>query len=165
MIRTSAALAFGLIALLGSGCDGGVAQDEFELDAAQTPSGIFRTLDGTTALNGDDDPDDWRIAPIYATSAFVSARAFPNPALLTDQVVILITSISFDAGFGELRAVGFTETGRRVVLDVVQGANGEGTFTIAFPAALLVDARPGIRRIFVFDARSRLVTYGDLLVQ
>ncbi len=167
MIRTTTRVFLLLLAAapLLAGCDALAAQDEFERAAASTPSGIFRTDDGVTALAGEDDADDWRVSPLYVTSVFVASRAFPNPAPRNAAVTIQITVTTFDTALGELRAIGFTDTGRRVVLDVEQGVNSASTYTLTFVAGALVDAQPGLRRVLVFDSRSRLVTYGDVLIQ
>src|SRR5690606_40269367 len=98
MIRTALAAALLLSALALGGCDAFEAQDAFEDDASEPPSGIFRTDDGVTPLGGENDPDDWRTAPLYATSLFsVTLRPFPNPVSFSGGETVTLQVTTGDA--------------------------------------------------------------------
>ncbi len=164
MIRT------GLLAVLAAlafvGCDANNDQLDFRSAASAVPSGIFRTLDGTTPLNGENDPDDWRTAPAYATSGFIVLnRAHPNPAHLdqSDTVTILITTL--DRIPGGLQLVARNGLGERIVLSQYRDIPG-GTEAFSFFVSEILGAQPGeLWRLILFDSRGEPVTYGDLLIE
>jgi hypothetical protein len=167
MIRTPRAalgavfLAAALLPPLG-GCDALEAQDAFEEDAARPASGIARTdRDGNLIQ---DDPDDWRTAPLYAISGFrVTARAFPNPAGFSEGVTIQMQT--GDAIPGGLRLVAFKDAFRVSVPGQQCETPGDVPCAFAFFPSEIAGAQPGdLWRLIVFDGQSNVVTYGDLLI-
>jgi hypothetical protein len=167
MIRTprfAFALLFAAAAapLLG-GCDALGAQDEFERDAAQPAQGIARTDAQGNLIT--DDPDDWRTAPLYATSFFrVTLRAFPNPAGFNEGVTIQMQT--GDAIPGGLRLVAFKDDLRSPVPGKQCDVPGDVPCIFTFFPSDIPGARPGdLWRLVVFDGQSNVVTYGDLLVE
>ena len=166
MIRTSrlgaVALACTLPFLLAA-CDALNAQGEFEQAASLQPEGIFRTIDGATAINGEDDPDDWRTSPLYVFDGTrVTLKAHANPARLEDAVLLQLSA--GEAIPGGLRIVAFKGQQRRT-LPNTQEVNGPGIVTFSFFAGEIIGAQPGdLWRLIVFDGRSNVVTYGDLQI-
>lgn len=145
------------------------AQREFEREAFRTPSGITET-DGSGNIISTD-PDDWRVGPLFAGFVEVQQPAYPNPT--TGQIVtieLLITGLGAVNGldvltlddrnffrrlfFDERRPlpVGFTQ----IIINPVQFAPG-GSGTIS-------GAR-GLHRVFIFDGRDNLISYGDIRVE
>ncbi|MCC5932927.1 MAG: hypothetical protein LAT75_06990 [Candidatus Cyclonatronum sp.] len=161
------ALALGSVTLLScSSTDD--AQRDFEREAFRTPSGITETDASGNIISSD--PDDWRVGPLFAGFVEVQQPAYPNPT--TGQIVtieMLITGLGAVNGldvltlddrnffkrlfFDERRPlpVGFTQ----IIINPVQFAPG-GSGTIS-------GAR-GLHRVFVFDGRENLITYGDIRV-
>ena len=155
-----------LVALSLSGCDANNAQGDFRIAAGAVPSGIFRTVDGMTPLNGEHDPDDWRTAPIYATSGFrVNRRASPNPVQISGSGTVTIEVVTDARIPGGLQLVARDGLGGRTVLtpfiDTPQG------FTIfTFFASEILGAEAGdLWRLVLFDNRGEPVTYGDLKIE
>lgn len=145
------------------------AQREFEREAFRTPAGITQT-DGSGNIISSD-PDDWRVGPLFAGFVEVQQPAYPNPT--TGQIVtieLLITGLGAVNGldvltlddrnffrrlfFDERRPlpVGFTQ----IIINPVQFAPG-GSGTIS-------GAR-GLHRVFIFDGRDNLISYGDIRVE
>ncbi|MDX1438796.1 MAG: hypothetical protein R3284_02730 [Rubricoccaceae bacterium] len=154
---------FSLVTLLISGCDAGDAQREFQEAAALPPSGIFRTMDGVNAIDGENDPDDWRTAPVYAGRFLVSRRAYPNPAGISDVVTIEVRVTGFNVVPGGIRVVGYTENNRRVVLEEDLTATSDGVYAFTFFGGDLIGSSPtGLRRIIIFDGQFGVMSYGDL---
>lgn len=160
---------FGLMFTLTSCSSTDDAQRDFEREAFRTPSGITQT-DGSGNIISTD-PDDWRIGPLFAGFVEVQQPAYPNPT--TGQLVtieLLITGLGAVNGldvvtlddrnffkrlfFDERRPlpVGFTQ----IIINPVQFAPG-GSGTIS-------GAR-GLHRVFIFDGRDNLITYGDIRVE
>lgn len=163
MIRISLPI-FAAIFFL-SGCDAGEAQQSFRDAASLPPNGIFRTVDGVNALGGENDPDDWRTAPLYAGKFLVSRRAFPNPANISDVVTIEVRVTGFNVIPGGIRVVGYTENNRRIVLGVDQSAASDGVYAFTFFGGDLNDTSgSGLRRIIIFDGQSQPLSYGDILL-
>lgn len=165
MIRTAPALV--LFMLILSGCDATSDQAEFRVAASAIPFGIFRTDDGFTPLNGENDPDDWRTAPIYATSGFVvNRRASPNPARIADSEVVTIEVLTSEGIPGGLQLVARDGFGGRVVLSPFEEIPGGGFQNFSFFVTEILGAQVGeLWRLILFDSRGEPVTYGDLLIE
>jgi len=153
-----------LIGLVGvSGCDSAEQQSRFVEEASQPPSGIAQTDDQGNVIQ--DDPDDWRTSPLYATRFAVLQIPFPNPTRAGESMSFSFRVYGFNVIPGGVYLVGFTNTGRRVVLATEPGASSDGVFFLTFtPSVLYEGTFGGLRRVFLFDGRSELITYGDVQV-
>ena len=164
MIRTT--LAVFLAALSLSGCDANNAQGDFRIAAGAVPSGIFRTVDGMTPLNGENDPDDWRTAPIYVTSGFrVNRRAAPNPVQISGSGTVTIEVVTDARIPGGLQLVARDGFGSRTVLTpFIDILDGFTLFTF-FPSEIVGAQAGDLWRLVLFDSRGEPVTYGDLQIE
>jgi len=165
MIRT--AIAVFLTVLILSGCDANNGQVDFRVAAGAVPSGIFRTTDGVTPLNGENDPDDWRTAPIYATSGFlVLQRGSPNPARLSVPDVVQIVVHADSQIPGGLQLVARDGFGERIIITPFTDIPGAGSYPFTFFASEILSAQAGeLWRLVLFDSRGEPVTYGDLQIE
>lgn len=153
--RTAVVLA--LVAVLFAACDTQGPQDDFVQDAGLPPSGITVTTE--TGEIVDEDPDDWRTAPAYGGQVRVDP-AYPNPA--ASGFVTIEVAVLGGGGIGGnlvLRAYG--SQGR--FINLAEVPNQPGLYSLTFPTALLPTR--GLHRLFLFDARAQLVSYGDLELQ
>lgn len=147
------------IAVLFLGCDSQGQQDEFAEDASGPPNGFVRTEDGGEII--EDDPDDWRTAPVYAGK--ISVRpAYPNPADVEDVVTVSFNVTAFGAVRAPLRLEVLRDRGL-FVLESIDAAGDPGAYAFTFSAALL--GRTGLHRLYVFDGGGEIVSYGDVMVQ
>ncbi len=155
-------------------CDSQQAQNQFEDDAGQTPSGIVRTTDdGRIAVDGsgkeiENDLDDWRTAPNFAGVVRFDP-AYPNPTA-GDLVTVTVLVQQFNSLSGGLVLRGYDDTGRLIRLDELPQATQPGSFTFVFsPRQFSVagdlGVASGLHRVFVFDVRGEIVSYGDILVE
>ncbi|HYE96682.1 MAG TPA: hypothetical protein VD962_10770 [Rubricoccaceae bacterium] len=168
MIRPRPAPLFiALIALVAAGCDQLDAQAEFRAAAARAPEGITRTQDGVTVEGGEQDNDDWRTAPLFSGRAAITRWVYPNPAPLNQAVSLQLRVFGFDAIPGGVRLVGYTESGRRVVLEDDPTAVSDGFYDYTFfPAELVDGTASGLRRVILFDRfRSEPISYGDIRIE
>ena len=159
-IRFQAGLLVLACTALLAACDVQDLQDTFAQAAAKAPSGITPT-DARGVATGTADPDDWRTAPVYAGRVSITP-AYPNPAPSTDFVNLPVSILDFDGVFGGLTVQSY-DANRRLRTLTVSRDNGPGTFVLSFGAALLGGV--GLHRLYVFDGRGQLVSYGDVEVR
>jgi hypothetical protein len=154
------------LALLLPACDALDAQAEFEDAAFFPPQGIFRTTDGVNAIGGENDPDDWRTAPIYGTRFLVTKRAFPNPASVSSEFVTIEVSVDgINAIPGGLQLVVNPGTPQRRVVATAPEATSTGFYFLSFSPSSIPGVQSGdLVRLVMFDGRGSVVTYGDLLI-
>ncbi len=155
-----AGFALALLALLLPACDVQDLQETFAQQASAAPTGITPT-DDRGGATGTADADDWRTAPVYAGRISVTA-AYPNPAASTGFVNLPVSILDFDGVFGGL-SVQTYDTNRRLKTLAVSRDNGPGTFVLSFATALL--GTTGLHRVYLFDGRGQLVSYGDVEVR
>jgi hypothetical protein len=164
----------GALFLAVPGCDTADQQRDFEDDANSPPSGIVRTDEGgrlVTDQNGDpveDDREDWRTAPAFA-GVVRFEPVYPNPTSGTIVTLPIIVT-EFNALPGGLILRAFNDANVFVRLDEVPAASQPGSYTMFFnPGQFVVSgdvtAARGLHRLFVFDLRGAVVTYGDILVE
>ncbi len=148
------------MAFLFSSCDAQGQQDDFVNEAGLPASGITRILDN--AYGGDvcsEDPDDWRISPVYSGVIRIERGAAPNPAssaLVTIDFTVL--QLSRIRGSLSLRAFGSGNT--FITLDTVLDASSPGGYVFQFNSSVLQEN--GLHRLFIFDGVGELVSYGDI---
>ncbi len=162
------------LSIVWVGCDSQEAQNRFEDEAARAPSGIVRTTtDGRIQVDGsgneiENDLDDWRTAPNFAGIVRFDP-AYPNPSpdiLITLPVLVQ----QFNALSGGLVLRGYDDTSRLVRLDELPQATQPGSFTFVFSprqfsSAGDISVARGLHRVFVFDVRGEVVSYGDVRVE
>jgi hypothetical protein len=159
-----------VLALALSACDGSDAQQMFEADAAQPPSGITPT-DQEGNLTGAPDPDDWRTSPLFPTIVVEPAYPNPVPAGYTGPIVINV-NIPFPDNIPGLRLrIWDPRPPQRfpVVIDEVGPGNvfhfNSLSFTRSDVQAALQLADPrGLYRLYIHDGNDRLISYGDVQV-
>lgn len=153
------------------GCDSyDDAQREFERQAMQAPEGITETN-----ANGEvrsEDPDDWRISPMYDRLLEVTVPAYPNPTQ-NDQVFIELNIFNIEAVNGlsvETFQENFGQQYFRVLYVDERSPLPTGYTTIEIspvefsPQNSYEDAI-GIHRVLIYDRRGNLITYGDVEVR
>ena len=158
-----------------SGCDSAVEQDRFA-DAASGRSEGFTQTSGTGEIV-QEDPDDWRQAPLFAGQFYISDPAFPNPATFgVDGVINLTVQVQFDDVFrGGLRVSARPPADARCYeerlnclissIAVRPEAQRAGGYTFQLPVATLAREGRGLVRVYLLTADGEVVSYGDVLIQ
>ncbi len=165
LLKTFLITCFGLLFL--ASCDDSDDQREFEQEAMAEPSGYTET-----DFNGEiisEDPDDWRIGPMFGTSVDVQEPAFPNPTEGDDITIniYILTNNAVDGLFVRHR----DERGyfRRLYQDdtrpLMPGIKQIRFDPVDMSLTGTIDDARGLHRIFVFDANDNLITYGDVKVE
>lgn len=146
-------------AFLLNACDTQAEQDEFADRASLPPSGYTQTtLDGEIVSV---DEDDWRTAPVYGPSVVVDP-AYPNP--FSEGFLYVPVYVRFsDSIRGGLALRAYNNTGRLVTLGTIPEAFQQGSYAFNVSPGLI--GRRGLVRLFIFDASSELVSYGDLFIE
>lgn len=152
--------------LVCSGCDvtnTNANQELFERDALETtPSGFTATSADGSIIEGEEDPDDWRTAPLYAVGRFEMAQVpFPNPYAERSGLAFS----GFVEGLGELVLWRLQLNGVLVLLDRQELGSGSRGFSFVDDGTWFSNVQPGLHRLVVLDGRGRVVTYGDIEVE
>lgn len=162
-------LLFGLL-LLAGGCSKSDDQKDFEEHAYTAPSGF--TEYGADPRQGpvSEDPDDWRISPLYQGLIGVATPAYPNPVVVNSTVQIDIDFKVTDA-VQAMEVYVFKATSPDWVpirlYDQSELPVGVKTITLN-PAEFYGGGSQealGLHRLLFFDGRENLITYGDIMVE
>jgi hypothetical protein len=165
-------LLFSMAFVAGTACSQSEAQQQFEAEALQPPSGITAmNANGFPAEDGESDPDDWRTAPDFSGLFEVSTSAFPNPVSFNSSFEILIDVKGIDAIDG-LFVYAFRQTSDIPTanpLEIRQGTLQPGQESIVIrPQEFARSGGTGTigneYRIIFYNGQREVITYGDVLV-
>ena len=143
-----------------SGCDSQEQQNNFAEEAALPPKGFTSTNQSGDIIS--EDEDDWRTSPVYFGKVRISPL-YPNPEGV-EFVTVPVNILQFDVVQNGFTLRAYDETlDTLILLDRMAEINGPGGYVMRFSPAVL--GRTGLVRIFVFDAASEIVSYGDLMIE
>lgn len=148
-------------------CEDSAAQKKFESEARRTPNGITET-DATGRIIRTD-PDDWRISPYFQGFVEVQTPAYPNPTG-PERVTIDLFVTGMEAVNG-IEAYGRTALGEPILLYEALDPNIQVGLVQVFinPSDFSRIGRYqdaiGLHRVFIYDRRGNLMTYGDIRVE
>jgi hypothetical protein len=163
------ALFMALIVL--ASCSRSQDQIEFEQQAFRTPENYTETTPNGEVVRRDE--DDWRIGPMFQGYVEVQVPPFPNPTRGEPvQIELLVTGVGAVNG---LQAVAyydvFDERSRRILYYHNRSPLEFGMLVFSiYPAEFdpgnnFSNARnrnDGLHRLFIYDNRWNLITYGDI---
>lgn len=145
------------------------AQRDFENQAFRPPEGITRTDNGGEVQ--ETDPDDWRVSPMYSGFVEIEQPAYPNPTNgQTISIELLVTGLGSVNGI-EVVTLDERNIFRPLYFDERQPIPvGFSLITIdpllfAPGGSGTISGARGLHRVFVFDRRENLITYGDVRVE
>jgi len=160
-------LSFSLVITILTGCSQNDSQREFEREAFNRASGITQTNDRGEIMDGNRDPDDWRVAPFFQGLVIVDP-AFPNPVLSNGRIFINIQVTGIDAVSG-LRAFVLYDTNNiRFLHEEPSSPLMTGLYTISLNPLSISQFQEnprGIYRIILEDFNRNIITYGDIQIQ
>lgn len=142
------------------------AQRTFENEAFSEPSGFTRT--GPSGEVSDEDPDDWRIGPLFQGFLEISP-AFPNPT--TGELITIELLVTGLQALNGLEVVRLDNRGNFRLLHIDDRIPmPTGLSTITFDPLLFADGGTisnarGLHRVFIFDNRRNLISYGDIMIE
>lgn len=149
------------------GCDRDSDQEQFEREAFGVPENFTQTSVSGEILRND--PDDWRIGPLFQGLVEINAPAYANPSRGTRFTIeLLITGIESVFGleiytrddFGRPYLI-YTDSRRPLppgIIDIFLEP-------IWFSPNRIYSNAIGLRRVFIYDNAGNLITYGDLKIE
>jgi len=160
-----------LIASL-SGCGQDDDQRNFEQEAFSMPTGITQTDNSGQIVNGNEDPDDWRVSPFFQGLVYVDPLPFPNPVQVSD--VLRIHVDSFQEALNGLMIFVISENspsqGARPIYTHAQNPLPPGQTVVDINPVQLSwnntaqNAR-GLHRLILVDGFENVISYGDIRVE
>lgn len=154
--------------LLFISCNQNDEQRKFENEAISLPDNITETNENGAIVEGQEDPDDWRIGPFFQGVVSLEPLPYPNP-LLTNQRInlnIFVTGVDGVAGLRVL--VLYNENSIRPVYDVATSPLPTGLTSISLSPgdiARFDDNPEGLYRIIIEDLNGVIITYGDIRIE
>lgn len=144
-------------------------QRDFERKAFSLPDGITETDERGQIVDGNEDPDDWRIAPFFAGLVFIDPLPGPNPVTIGDRITFSISSPFID-GISFLEIIVLLQDGTNFQPKSVYGpARIDLSESIIIDPVLFgrtgtAESARGLHRIILLDGRENVISYGDVKV-
>ncbi len=159
-----------LLLFSAAACGQNDDQRDFEREAFSLPDGITETDERGQIIDGNEDPDDWRIAPFFAGLVFIDPLPGPNPVPIGDRITFEISSPFID-GISFLEIIVLIQDGTNFQPRSVYGpARFELSESISIDPVLFgrtgtAESARGLHRIILLDGRDAVISYGDVLVE
>lgn len=161
-------ICFLLAIFVFSACSQGDDQREFENAAFSNPTGITATKENGDIIEGQIDPDDWRVAPFYQGLVEVYPP-YPNPVMTNDRVRFEIYITGFDAVRGlRVHVLRSLNSLSDYLYREFQNPLPPGMVSMSLNPLEIAHVREdpeGIYRIIVLDQQGNVITYGDVEVE
>ena len=168
-IRTLLVLAVAL-GIFATGCNRSQDQIEFEQQAYRTPENYTETTPDGKVVSRDE--DDWRIGPMFQGYVEVQVPPFPNPTRGEPvQLEMLVTGVGIVNGLNAVTYYDvFDERSQRTLYSNRSPLEFEPLVIDIYPAEFdpannynaARDRNDGLHRLFIYDNRRNLITYGDI---
>lgn len=161
-------LSVSLIFLLIISCNQNDEQREFEQKAISLPENITATNANGAIVEGGEDPDDWRIAPLFQGVVSLEPLPYPNPLLTNQRLTLNIFVTGVDGVAGLRVLVLYNENSIRPVYELATSPLPTGLTSISLSAgdiAQFDDNPEGLYRIIVEDRQRSIITYGDVRIE
>ncbi len=163
--------AVAVMLVIVAACGRSQDQIEFEQQAFRTPENYTETTPNGEVIRRDE--DDWRIGPMFQGYVEVQVPPFPNPTRGEPvQIELLVTGVGSVNG---LQAVAyydiFDERSMRILYRHNRSPLEFGLLVFSiFPAefdpgnnySAARSRNDGLHRLFIYDNRWNLITYGDI---
>lgn len=155
-----------LFLVILAGCKPSEDQILFEQEAFRPPSNITTTNE--RGIVQSEDPDDWRIAPMFYRLVRVNP-IFPNPTSGNDlrlQIYIERTEAVFGMEIVRIDPRNYPHRFISLYRNN-QAPMQPGMININIPFQVMFPQHPGydergIHRILIYDGRNNLISYGDV---
>lgn len=153
------------------GCSKSDEQRQFENEALRTPQGITETDDQGDIIN--EDPDDWRIGPMYRGLIDIgssnSEAPYPNPLGYNQNITIWISfNVSDPVEAIEIRKFRSPDDPNYPQLRYLQNDQLTRDNIITIEGQLIAEgageAGRGDYRIMIYDSNQNLISYGDVRI-
>lgn len=158
-----------LFLLVFLSCTQSDEQREFEREAISLPENITVTSANGDIVEGQTDPDDWRIAPFFQGMIYVEPPPpFPNPLLTNQRLNIQIHVPGIDAVSG-LRVIAlYNESSTRLLYSYPSSPLPTGLTSVSLDAldiARFRESPVGLYRLILEDFEGNIISYGDVRIE
>lgn len=157
---------FLVILLLTASCTRNNAQRDFEQEAYSAPAGYTETTAQAEIISLDE--DDWRTSPLFQGLVNI-VPAIPNPVTTNQSVRIDVELTGVNSVNGLEVLVRYPDNGLGTLYQNSETLNPGITPVFINPLELGLDGSPeaarGLKRIFIFDGNSQMISYGDIMVE
>jgi hypothetical protein len=154
------------ILLLTASCTRNNAQRDFEQDAYTEPAGYTETNAQTEIISLDE--DDWRTSPLFQGLVNI-IPAYPNPVATNQSVQFDVELTGVNSVNGLEVLVRYPDNTFGTLYQNFETLNPGITPVFINPLELGIDGSPeaarGLKRIFIFDGNSQMISYGDIMVE
>lgn len=145
------------------------AQRQFENEAFGLPTNFTETDASGNIIS--EDPNDWRISPLFSGVVEVNQPAYPNPTAGQNvRIELLILSLTPVNGI-YVRTYIENQFARTLTFDE-RVPLPQGFISLEFDPRLFdpsgsntISGARGLHRVYIFDNRENLITYGDVKVE
>jgi len=155
------------ISLLINACSKSNDQRDFEDRALTPPQNISEFTANGQPVPDRNDPDDWRIGPMFRGLIDIETPAHPNPVNFNSSFTINIDVKGFDAING-LEIFAFQDPQQFIGPVFVSNETTlpPGITTVIIEPSQFAQAASGssLFRIVIFDNNENLISYGDVQV-
>lgn len=157
-----------LFIFLAVSCTQSDEQREFERQAISLPENFTQTKNNGEVVEGNTDPDDWRIAPFYQGIVYIDTPPFPNPLLSNQRLNIEVEVPGFDALSGLNVIVLYNGNTPKLLYSYISPPVPTGTTSISLDAlniAQFPQNPAGLYRIILEDDDGNIISYGDIKIE
>ncbi|MCH8558792.1 MAG: hypothetical protein LAT84_13275 [Balneolia bacterium] len=145
------------------------AQREFEDEAFRLPNNFTETDASGNIIS--EDPNDWRVSPLFSGVVEVNQPAYPNPTTGQNvRIELLVLSLNPVNGI-YVRTYIENQFARTLTFDE-RVPVPQGFISLEFDPRLFdpsgsntISGARGLHRVYIFDNRQNLITYGDVKVE
>ncbi|WP_372638952.1 hypothetical protein [Fodinibius sp.] len=174
LVRSSALFFLSAIICMGAACSKSDDQKRFEEQALRLPENITETNASGQKIEDKEDPDDWRISPMYQSLITIgkpyTQLPHPNPVGYNDRLILEIYLNNIET-LSSIEVFALNPENQRTTLIAAQtdlsspsliSMQMDGQHIAGSPGG---SNASGLYRILIYDDRNNLITYGDIRVQ
>lgn len=156
-----------LCGMLLLSCSKSNDQRRFEDQALTPPQNISEYTANGQPVQNRNDPDDWRIGPMFRSLVTIQTPAHPNPVNFNSSFAIDIDIRGFESING-LQIFAFQDPNRPIgpLFVSEQSQLPPGVTTVILEPTQFAQSASGdtVFRILIYDNQQNLISYGDIEV-
>lgn len=172
-INLSVLFLFAFTCLILAGCSKSDDQKRFEEEALRAPQNITETGPGGKIIENKEDPDDWRISPMYQSLIFIGEPRTllpnPNPVGYNDRIILELYLGSIET-LSSITIFAFDSMSQNTGLNITRSDLSSSNFiSIEILGQDIAGGfggsnASGLYRILISDGRNNIITYGDVQI-
>ena len=155
------------IFFISPACSSDNDQRDFEREAYSYPSGFTKTDEHGKVI--ENDPDDWRIAPLYQGLISKVGPSSPNPLSFGSEADLdIFINSAQTTSFISLEYRNVNDEWREI--DYRELRSEAGTVNLKIDSYLFstsgsAESARGLNRVYLFDDNNHIISYGDIMIE